>query len=92
MNIRVENEVNYETVIVRDIIRINQPLIGKEEIDAATDVLKSGILTEKSGMGPRLGLRKRIRALDRRQTGSCCEQRHCGTTRCFNGRRGQTGR
>ena len=41
------------TVIVREIIRINQPLIGKEEIDAATEVLKSGILTEKSGMGPR---------------------------------------
>ncbi len=40
--------------IVRDIIRINQPMIGKEEIDAATEVLKSGILTEKSGMGPRV--------------------------------------
>lgn len=38
---------------MRDIIRINQPMIGKEEIDAATEVLKSGILTEKSGMGPR---------------------------------------
>jgi perosamine synthetase len=39
---------------VRDLIRINQPAIGKEEIDAATEVLKSGILTEKSGMGPRV--------------------------------------
>jgi len=39
---------------VRDIIRINQPMIGKEEIDAVTEVLKSGILTEKSGMGPRV--------------------------------------
>jgi len=29
-------------------------MIGKEEIDAAADVLKSGILTEKSGMGPRV--------------------------------------
>jgi len=29
-------------------------MIGKEEIDAATEVLKSGILTEKSGMGPRI--------------------------------------
>jgi dTDP-4-amino-4,6-dideoxygalactose transaminase len=38
---------------MRDLIRINQPIIGKEEIDAATEVLKSGILTEKSGMGPR---------------------------------------
>ena len=42
-----------ETIVLRDLIRINQPLIGKEEIDAATEVLKSGILTEKSGMGPR---------------------------------------
>lgn len=40
--------------IVRDLIRINQPIIGKEEIDAVTEVLKSGILTEKSGMGPRV--------------------------------------
>ena len=39
---------------MRDLIRINQPNIGKEEIDAATEVLKSGILTEKSGMGPRV--------------------------------------
>jgi len=39
---------------MRDLIRINQPFIGKEEIDAATEVLKSGILTEKSGRGPRV--------------------------------------
>jgi perosamine synthetase len=39
---------------VRDLIRINQPIIGKEEIDAVTEVLKSGILTEKSGRGPRV--------------------------------------
>jgi len=39
---------------LRDLIRINQPNIGKEEIDAVTEVLKSGILTEKSGMGPRV--------------------------------------
>ena len=39
---------------MRDIIRINQPFIGKEEIDAVNYVLKSGILTEKSGMGPRI--------------------------------------
>lgn len=38
---------------MRDIIRINQPSIGKEEIDAVAEVLKSGFLTEKSGMGPR---------------------------------------
>lgn len=39
---------------MRDLIRINQPWIGKEEIDAAVEVLKSGILTEKSGMGPQV--------------------------------------
>jgi perosamine synthetase len=39
---------------VRDLIRINQPIMGKEEIDAATEVLKSGIFSEKSGMGPRV--------------------------------------
>ena len=47
------HRTDFETIIVRDLIRINQPIIGKEEIDAATEVLKSGILTEKSGMGPR---------------------------------------
>ena len=54
MNIGLDSEINYETVLVRDIIRINQPLIGREEIDAVTEVLKSGILTEKCGMGPRV--------------------------------------
>ncbi len=39
---------------MRDLIRLNQPIIGKEEIDAVIEVLKSGILTEKSGMGPRV--------------------------------------
>jgi perosamine synthetase len=54
MHIRLDTETSYETVIVRDLIRINQPIIGKEEIEAVTEVLKSGILTEKSGMGPRV--------------------------------------
>jgi len=54
MNIGMGDKVYYETVIVRDLIRINQPIIGKEEIDAVTEVLKSGFLTEKSGMGPRV--------------------------------------
>jgi perosamine synthetase len=54
MHIRLHTETSYETVIVRDLIRINQPIIGKEEIEAVTEVLKSGILTEKSGMGPRV--------------------------------------
>jgi dTDP-4-amino-4,6-dideoxygalactose transaminase len=36
------------------LIHINQPVIGKEEIDAVTEVLRSGILTEKSGMGPQV--------------------------------------
>lgn len=39
---------------MRDMIRINQPFTGKEEIEAVTEVLKSGILTEKSGRGPRV--------------------------------------
>ena len=37
---------------MRDMIPINQPSIGKEEIEAVVEVLKSGILTEKSGRGP----------------------------------------
>src|SRR5208283_2725923 len=52
--VRVSVGLFRETIVLRDLIRINQPLIGKEEIDAATEVLKSGILTEKSGMGPRV--------------------------------------
>jgi perosamine synthetase len=39
---------------LRELIRINQPFLGKEEIDLAVDVLRSGILTDKSGMGPRV--------------------------------------
>lgn len=39
---------------MRDMILINQPSIGKEEIEAVVEVLKSGILTEKSGRGPRV--------------------------------------
>jgi len=39
---------------MRDMIPINQPSIGKEEIEAVVEVLKSGILTEKSGRGPRV--------------------------------------
>ncbi len=39
---------------MRELIRINQPFLGKEEIDSAVDVLRSGILTDKSGMGPRV--------------------------------------
>ncbi len=54
MDVRVDCGRGSETIIVRDLIRINQPIIGKEEIDAATEVLKSGFLTEKSGMGPRV--------------------------------------
>lgn len=50
----LDNSTVDETVILRDLIRINHPMIGKEEVDAATEVLKSGILTEKSGMGPRV--------------------------------------
>jgi len=39
---------------VRGPLRINQPSIGKEEIEAATEVLRDGILTDKSGSGPRV--------------------------------------
>lgn len=39
---------------MRDMILINQPAIGKEEIEAVVEVLKSGILSEKSGRGPRV--------------------------------------
>src|SRR3972149_7749444 len=54
MNIRLHSLTEYEPIFLRDLIRINQPMVGKEEIDAVTEVLKSGILTEKSGMGPRV--------------------------------------
>ncbi|MEM3736543.1 MAG: DegT/DnrJ/EryC1/StrS family aminotransferase [Candidatus Bathyarchaeia archaeon] len=37
---------------LRRIIPIAHPLIGREEIDAVTSVLKSGILTSKHGDGP----------------------------------------
>src|SRR5213080_2393096 len=39
---------------LRELIRINQPFLGKEEIDSAVDVLRSGVMTDKSGMGPRV--------------------------------------
>jgi len=39
---------------LRDRIKINEPNLGKEEIDAVVNVLKSGVLTEKSGMGPKV--------------------------------------
>ncbi len=39
---------------MRELIRINQPFLGKEEIDSAVEVLRTGVLTDKSGMGPRV--------------------------------------
>ncbi len=39
---------------MRELIRINQPYLGKEEIDSAVEVLRTGVLTDKSGMGPRV--------------------------------------
>ncbi|MBS7625575.1 DegT/DnrJ/EryC1/StrS family aminotransferase [Candidatus Bathyarchaeota archaeon] len=36
------------------VLRINQPNLGEEEVEAATDVLREGILTHKSGAGPRV--------------------------------------
>ena len=37
--------------IMRDILKINEPMIGEEEIEAVTAVLKSGKLTDRSGFG-----------------------------------------
>ncbi|MFH0849292.1 MAG: DegT/DnrJ/EryC1/StrS family aminotransferase [archaeon] len=39
---------------MRDLIRINEPQIGKEEIEAVTAVLKSGVLTNKGGAGQKV--------------------------------------
>ncbi len=39
---------------MRNYIRINQPCIGKEELRAVEEVLLSGVLTDKNGMGPRV--------------------------------------
>jgi dTDP-4-amino-4,6-dideoxygalactose transaminase len=39
---------------MRTILRINQPNLGEEEVEAAADVLREGILTDKSGAGPRV--------------------------------------
>jgi dTDP-4-amino-4,6-dideoxygalactose transaminase len=37
---------------MKGILKINEPIIGDEEIEAVTTVLKSGNLTERSGFGP----------------------------------------
>lgn len=39
---------------LRDTIKINEPFIGKEEIEAVVNVLKSGVLTDKGSMGPKV--------------------------------------
>ena len=48
--------ITYEDCVamtsMRDMISINQPSLGKEEVEAVVEVLKSGILSEKSGRGP----------------------------------------
>lgn len=46
--------MNVVTQSMRDMIPINRPSIGKEEIEAVVEVLKSEVLTEKSGRGPRV--------------------------------------
>lgn len=39
---------------MRDLIRINEPQIGREEIEAVTTVLKSGVLSNKTGAGSKV--------------------------------------
>ena len=39
---------------ITGMIPINKPIIGYEEIKAVTDVLSSGVLTDKSGSGPQV--------------------------------------
>ena len=40
--------------MVKDLIRINEPSLDQEEINAVISVINSGILTDKSGMGPKV--------------------------------------
>ena len=40
--------------MVKDLIRINEPSLDQNEIDAVISVINSGILTDKSGMGPKV--------------------------------------
>jgi len=39
---------------MRNLLRINQPFLGREEIEAVAEVLRDGVLTDKSGSGPRV--------------------------------------
>jgi perosamine synthetase len=39
---------------LRNYIRINQPCVGNEELKAVEEVLSSGLLTDKNGMGPKV--------------------------------------
>lgn len=39
---------------MREPIKINEVCFGKEELKAVEDVLKTGVLTERSGMGPKV--------------------------------------
>jgi len=40
--------------LFKEFIRINEPSIGDEEVKAVEEVLRSGVLTDKSGMGPKV--------------------------------------
>jgi dTDP-4-amino-4,6-dideoxygalactose transaminase len=40
--------------MIKDLIRINEPSLDQKEIDAVISVINSGILTDKSGMGPKV--------------------------------------
>ncbi len=39
---------------MRSFLKINQPSLGNDEVEAVSEVLRDGILTDKSGCGPRV--------------------------------------
>ncbi|MBS7623472.1 DegT/DnrJ/EryC1/StrS aminotransferase family protein, partial [Candidatus Bathyarchaeota archaeon] len=39
---------------MRKTLKINQPLVGREEMAAVAEVLRDGVLTHKSGSGPKV--------------------------------------
>jgi len=39
---------------MRELIKINEAIVGREELDAVTEVFKTGVLSERSGSGPKV--------------------------------------